>query len=277
MSTQYNTKNIRHLLIEGFDDAELRAICYDHFRPVYDELALNTGKKEIVQQIIEYVEQQSLLELLLSLVKEKNPAKYSQFEPYYNETIPLSEMVRQPKRIVFWIIIPVILGLLVVIVWFLLSSNGQSELTPTPVQLPMSLPKDLSIAFASDREGDWDIYVTHLNDDYTIAEPNNLTGPNNGLKDKDPTWSPDGEKIAFARGEDEKREICVIYLDKNRIDLIDLQCLTKNERIDDYEPAWSPDGQKIAFVSTREGGDEDIYVMDAEKGERAGGQAIPLT
>lgn len=49
MTDLYNLTNIRDLLTNGFTDAELRALCFDlpGFRPVYDQLAQNTGKKGI--------------------------------------------------------------------------------------------------------------------------------------------------------------------------------------------------------------------------------------
>src|SRR5256884_6511449 len=40
----------------------------------------------------------------------------------------------------------------------------------------------------------------------------------------------------------------------------------------DDDPVWSPDGQQIAFHSTRDGGDEDIFVMNAD-----GSGVTPLT
>jgi hypothetical protein len=35
---------------------------------------------------------------------------------------------------------------------------------------------------------------------------------------------------------------------------------------DDYRPSWSPDGEKIAFESIRDGGNNEIYVMNAADG-----------
>jgi WD40-like Beta Propeller Repeat len=39
--------------------------------------------------------------------------------------------------------------------------------------------------------------------------------------------------------------------------------LTRNPAVD-VEPGWSPDGKKITFSSDRDGGDYDIYTMDAD-------------
>ena len=40
--------------------------------------------------------------------------------------------------------------------------------------------------------------------------------------------------------------------------------INKNPEFDEFHPSWSPDSSKIAFVSSREGLDEEIYVMHAD-------------
>jgi TolB protein len=73
-----------------------------------------------------------------------------------------------------------------------------------------------------------------------------------------PSWSPDGERLAFASlsplgGGD----IFVVNVDGTG-----LANLTNSAAID-IEPAWSPDGGQIAFASNRDGYWE-IYVMNAD-------------
>jgi uncharacterized protein YjbI with pentapeptide repeats len=82
---RYNWANIRKLLTEGFNDQELRALCFDvpYFRPVYDQLAQNTGKAEIVAKLLEHAEKQMLVDILLALARDRNPARYAEHEPYY--------------------------------------------------------------------------------------------------------------------------------------------------------------------------------------------------
>jgi Tol biopolymer transport system component len=82
--------------------------------------------------------------------------------------------------------------------------------------------------------------------------------------DQDPSWSPDGTKIAFySRRHDElpnppfNDEIYVMNPDGS-----DQTRLTNNPA-QDWQPAWSLDGTKIAFVTDRDGSDE-IYVMNAD-------------
>ncbi len=95
--TLYNLANIRDLLLNGFDDRELRQMCFDvpDFRPVYNELARNTGKGDIVDELLAYAERQLLMDTLLALAKEQNPGRYGQHGPYYHAdpTSALQEQV----------------------------------------------------------------------------------------------------------------------------------------------------------------------------------------
>ena len=95
--TKYNLKNIRKLLNDGFTPEELRRLCYyeEKFRPVYDELASISGKGEIVDTLIEYAERKGLLEPLLTMAKEQNPAKYAECEPYIGDPVEDFGLIRQ--------------------------------------------------------------------------------------------------------------------------------------------------------------------------------------
>lgn len=107
------------------------------------------------------------------------------------------------------------------------------------------------VAFASDRDGNWEIYVMNTDG----SELSNLT--NNPAAHLWPAWSPDGSKIAFTSDRDGNREIYVVNADGSG------QVRLTNEPEIDYIPAWSPDGSKIAFVSQRDG-NGDIYIMNTD-------------
>lgn len=83
-TTRYNLKNIRTLLTEGFTAEELRRLCFDisDFRAVYDQLTGDTGKDRIIDLLLEHAERRLLLEYLLVLVKEQNPSRYENYQPY---------------------------------------------------------------------------------------------------------------------------------------------------------------------------------------------------
>ena len=72
--------------------------------------------------------------------------------------------------------------------------------------------------------------------------------------DGSPSWSPDGQRIAFDSNRDGDWELYVMNADGSEV-----RKLTQNDG-SDYYPAWSPDGQRIAFQSDRDG-DFEIYVL----------------
>ena len=107
------------------------------------------------------------------------------------------------------------------------------------------------IAFESDRDGDYEVFV--MNPDGT--EVRQLTDNDDG--DYFPVWSPDGKRIAFASDRDGDWEIFVMNTDGTEV-----RQLTDNDD-DDGTPAWSPDGKRTAFTSGRYG-DYEIFVMNAD-------------
>ena len=109
------------------------------------------------------------------------------------------------------------------------------------------------IAFASDVNGNWEIYLT----DTTGKQPINLT--HNPAADYYPTWSPDSTQIAFFSRRDGNHEIYMMQSDGT-----DQQRLTHHPATD-KAPAWSPDGTRLAFTSNR-GGHFDIYLFHLNNG-----------
>lgn len=122
---------------------------------------------------------------------------------------------------------------------------------------PALSPNGKRIAFVSDADGDFDIYIASY--DYvteTIGAPVKLT--HNGYDDYWPVWSHDGARLAFhAIRSDNRADIFVM-----RADGSGLANLTNYDGVDLY-PTWSPDGSKIAFSSGRSGGFR-IHVMNAD-------------
>ena len=161
------------------------------------------------------------------------------------------------------------------------------------------------IVFASNRDGDWDIYSMDANgdniaqltnhpasDEYPACSPygrriaftserglthdlyvmdsdgdNVIRLTHDNFFESRPSWSPDGTRIAFGafRFVVGNSEIYAMDADGNN-----LTTLAKH-KWHDVVPSWSPDGRKIAFVSFRDGGfntPHHIFVMNADGTER---------
>ena len=153
------------------------------------------------------------------------------------------------------------------------------------------------LAFASDRGGDFDVYVKrrdgeteqvtdHVASDYEpawsvegerLAFVSERTGNLDifvSLAEKDafatrltmspavdtnPAWSPVGIRLAFASNRKGNYDIWILDLGQKP------KRLTRNAAAD-FDPAWSPDGQRLAFTRRSPAGNYDIYVINAAGG-----------
>ena len=100
------------------------------------------------------------------------------------------------------------------------------------------------------------VYIFLLSDDngIKIIHTSPLT-TTPGLE-QDPTWSPEGTRLAFSSDESGNMDIWVRQIAAGqRVNL------TEDFTGYDGHPAWSPDGEWIAFVSERDGG--GIYLVSA--------------
>jgi TolB protein len=137
------------------------------------------------------------------------------------------------------------------IVWLTQAPDSFPTPVPTPIPPPVSAPLRGRIAFQSNRDGSYEIYIMNADGSGLARLTNNLHA------DVFPAWSPDGEMLAFSSDRSSTLEIYLINADGSG-----LVRLTDDEA-NNALPAWSPDGEQIAFVSDRDGNDE-IYVMNAD-------------
>lgn len=119
-------------------------------------------------------------------------------------------------------------------------------------QQPAAAPDGSAIAFASDRDGAWDIYVLDLPTGAVrrVTETPAYEGW--------PSWSPDGRWLAVESYADGDLDIWVLSVDGSSPPI-----QLTNEAGADTSPAWDPRGRRIAFISDRSG-QPDLYLADLD-------------
>ncbi|TYP95302.1 protein of unknown function (DUF5050) [Fodinibius salinus] len=180
-------------------------------------------------------------------------------------------------------------------------SEQQKLISDVNIGLGSWSPDESQIAFSSDRDGDYELYIT----DADGSNINQLT--DNTYGDDSPDWSPnsdkvvfrsrpgssfnlytmntdgtglrqltsqssnvggaqwshDGQKLVFSRGED----IYTINADGS-----DEQLVYDGSR-NLFNPSWSPDDSKIVYERNMSQGGYEIYVIDSD----GGGQPTNIT
>lgn len=122
---------------------------------------------------------------------------------------------------------------------FMLCSVGLALVFTHVGQVLAKAPTTEKIAFSSNRNGNWDIYI--MNPDGSQQE--RLTR-GNGINFS-PVWSPNGEQILFGSNRDGDRDLYVMDADGSNIRRVFKKLAPR------AEATWSPDGKKIAFHAER--------------------------
>ena len=79
------------------------------------------------------------------------------------------------------------------------------------------------------------------------------------LFDVHPSWSPNGNEIAFSRSENNS-PLQIYIMDSRGGNARPIS----GDHFNDRHPAWSPDGRRIAFVHARALGQPAVYTMNAD-------------
>ncbi|MBC8098017.1 MAG: PD40 domain-containing protein, partial [Armatimonadetes bacterium] len=170
---------------------------------------------------------------------------------------------------------------------------------PTATQLPDALQALGSVAFTVRQNGQTDLWAVGIADSRSPARLTNGTGD-----ERDPSWSPDGRRLAYAANQDGNWELYVYDIltnitDRKTFDLafqgaptwspdnfwlvyesyqgdnLDIfilavdgseptRRLPGSSDAPDFSPVWSPDGRYIAFTSWMDGASQDIYIFNLD-------------
>jgi Tol biopolymer transport system component len=155
---------------------------------------------------------------------------------------------RAPLRVLPWLALGLFGGTLLsgVLVWRLAAPAPRSAMHFSAVTnyagvqaYPALSPDGRSVAFVSNRGGNYDIYVG------LVRGGNLLQITHDPNLESRPSWSPDGAAIAYAR------------LNQSGIwDIWEVPALGGTPRrliLNAEDPAWSPDGRSLAYENTADG------------------------
>jgi TolB protein len=111
-------------------------------------------------------------------------------------------------------------------------------------------PDGSQVAFASRRDGQWDLYLLQFVTD-RLERLTDTPG-----YEGHPTWAPDGQRLAYEASSGEDFDVWILALSGDE----PAYQLTTHPA-NDTSPVWGPSGNRIAFVSDRDG-ESDIFVAD---------------
>ena len=137
-----------------------------------------------------------------------------------------------------------------------ITSGHQQDITPA------ISPDGTKIAFSSNREGSWDLYIL----DMISGETSKFTDTR--AYDGNPSWSPDGKWLAYESYHINNLDIFIQDLDQKQGPI----SLT-NHPAADYAPNWSGQGRRISFISTRYG-KQEVWYADLNSSEND--KAVPV-
>lgn len=126
-------------------------------------------------------------------------------------------------------------------------------------------PDGRRLAFASHRDGNWELYVLDVVTGETVRLTHDLAF------EAAPSWSPDGIWLAYEAYYGGQLDIYLIKSDGS-----EGPYPVTNSPAPEYSPAWTPDpaGRELAYVSLRDG-NQDIFLLSLDDPSEA--QAVNVT
>jgi serine/threonine protein kinase len=162
---------------------------------------------------------------------------------------------RSPLRALPWALAGLLAGALIagLVVWKVVAPAPQSMMRFSAITnfagvqaQPALSPDGRSVAFVSNRDGHYNIYVSLISGGSLIQITNS---PN--LKES-PHWSPDGTKLVYSQ-----------LTDSGTADVWEVPALGGTPRrliFNAKDPDWSPDGRSLAYLNLADGA---IWISDS--------------
>jgi Tol biopolymer transport system component len=175
------------------------------------------------------------------MTEEVSTPEEGQFSGQVEEEANESEGPRRWTRVLPWLILGVLAALAVGYGLYLSLQDTSLLSTPSPTR----------IAFMSDRDGNWEIYIM----DRDGGNPINLT--NSPARDGIPLHATGQDRLIFASDQDgESLDVLSMDLDGNIVSNI-----TQTPDSNEIPIAWSPDAGHVVFASDR-GGASQIFLVE---------------
>lgn len=124
---------------------------------------------------------------------------------------------------------------------------------------PMWSPDGNSVAYFSDRSGEYKLYIA-AQSGLTPPREINLPDPSRPYV---PSWSPDGRRIAF---QDSKFRVWIVDIPAGTAAVADADPIFNADR--SIVPVWSPDGRYLAYAKHLPSLFRVVYVYDTQTGKK---------
>lgn len=140
--------------------------------------------------------------------------------------------------------------------------------TPEPTATPVPDPLRVggSLVFTLRENGQDDLWAI------SVGESSPLRLTNSPADERDPAWSPDGTRVAFASNRDGNWELYLLQIDTG--------ALTRLTYTPGFEgaPTWSPDGAYLAYEGyNADTQDLEIFIISADPARAASEGALRAT
>lgn len=123
-------------------------------------------------------------------------------------------------------------------------------------RMPAYSPDGSQLAYWSDKEGEYNLYIKDLGSNETSKTTNFKKGFRYQI-----FWSPDAKKIAFI---DNQEYIYIYNLDKKRLIKVDREIDQTHPGLDNFRIKWSPDSKWITYSKMLPKGQRAVFIYNLE-------------